>query len=102
MELQTSSLQFAGSGLHAAMKELSDYWVALGNALDGLEPMVGEDLISQLIGGSYAAIREAADETLGSVMSGLHSFGTGVLQMDANCSSVDQGSIIDLGPETLA
>ncbi|WP_188189686.1 hypothetical protein [Nonomuraea sp. SYSU D8015] len=102
MELHAGSLQFSGSGLHTAMKELTDHWVTLGNALDALEPMVGEDLISQLIGASYKGIREAADETLGSVMSGLQSYGTGVLQMDVNRSSAEQRSIFDLGRETSA
>jgi hypothetical protein len=84
------------------MEDLSNHWVALGNALNALEPMVGEDLISQLIGASYKAIREAADETLGSVMSGLHSYGAGVLQMDVNRSSAEQRSVADLGQQTRA
>jgi hypothetical protein len=102
MELHGESLQFAGSGLHTAMQELSDHWVTLGNALDALEPMVGEDLISQLIGESYKGIRESADETLGSVMSGLHSYGTGVLQMEVNRSSTEQRTIADLDRNTPA
>ncbi len=102
MELQAGSLQFAGSGLHSAMKDLSDHWTALGDALNALEPMVGEDLISQLIGASYKGIREAADETLRSVMSGLQGYGTGVHQMAANRSIAEQRAIVALGPETPA
>ncbi|MGN9842036.1 hypothetical protein ACTMTI_28305 [Nonomuraea sp. H19] len=98
LDRHSPSLQSADRGLQAAVEQLHEHWQALGNALQQLEPMVGNDLISQLIGSSFQAIREAADDTLASVMEGLQSRGSGVLQMDANITAAEQASMMNIDP----
>ncbi|TYB59214.1 hypothetical protein FXF51_35170 [Nonomuraea sp. PA05] len=89
-EIHAPSLRAAGQGLHGAVEQLVAHWTSLGRALDELQPkMVGEDLVSQLIGGSFQGIRETADDTLRSVMAGLAGHGEKVLRAEANASGAE-------------
>ncbi|MEV4469885.1 hypothetical protein [Nonomuraea sp. NPDC049504] len=92
LERHSPSLQSAAGRLQEATEQLVEHWTALTKAIDGLGPMVGEDVISQLIGGSLQGIREAAQETIQTVLDGYAGHGAAALEIDGNVATVEQAS----------
>ncbi|MFG1697858.1 hypothetical protein [Nonomuraea sp. NPDC049309] len=90
VERHSPSLQSAASRLQEATEQLFEHWTALTKAIDGLGPMVGEDVISQLIGGSLQGIREAAQETIQTVLDGYSGHGAAALRIDGNIADVEK------------
>jgi hypothetical protein len=81
LDVHTSSLRTAASGIRSAADQLSEKWSALLGTASGMGSPWGNDDIGMLIGTSYSAVQDAADESYTSAAKDLHGFAEGLITM---------------------
>lgn len=83
-ETQPASLRDAGGLMGKAAEALEKEWTALDAKVQGMGDIFGDDDVGGLIGMSYQAAHEIAQENLTSVMEALGGFGEGLTDMAQN------------------
>lgn len=81
VEFHSASLRQGGHGLQDAASRLHAEWQALVATVQGMGQVFGDDMVSSLIGTSYQAAHQMADESYTSAAQGLHDFGEGLVVM---------------------
>jgi hypothetical protein len=78
MRANSPSLRQSGQGLSEAADRLLTEWQRLVADVQGMGDPFGDDMVGGLIGASYSAAQEAADETYQSAAGHLQDFGAGL------------------------
>ena len=98
VDFHTPSLRSAGQGLTDAAGRVQREWQSLVSTVKGMGDMFGDDMVGSLIGMSYQAAHEMADESYTSAAEQLQYLGEGLNVMaemydrteEANTTSMDQ------------
>ena len=78
MKANSPALRQSGQGLSEAADRLLTEWQRLQADVQGMGDPFGDDMVGGLIGASYSAAQEAADETYQSAAGHLQDFGAGL------------------------
>ena len=69
-DIDPGVLRAAGKGVADAAQSLSDKWQALMASSDGMGDIFGDDMVGGLIGASYMAATDIADDSFSSTVDG--------------------------------
>ncbi|WP_019632904.1 WXG100 family type VII secretion target [Actinomadura atramentaria] len=94
--VQPETLRAAGRELSAAGDRLAQEWSALKSTVEGMGQPWGGDDIGSIIGESYAAIEEQADESFGGAAEDLSAFGEKLAAMADNHENAEQAMVGDI------
>ena len=91
------TLRRSGQGLADVADRLLREWQGLLNDVRGMGDVFGDDMIGGLIGASYAAVQDAAEESYDSAVEHLHGMGSRLAEMAEVYEVTEQASRQDFG-----
>jgi hypothetical protein len=79
VEVDLEALRRAGEQLIRAAERLEGEWAAFSSQVQSMGDIFGDDAVGGLIGASYQAAHQIADECFVSVAESFDDFGTGLV-----------------------
>jgi hypothetical protein len=90
IQVDLAALRRGGEGLQRAAQQLEQEWSAFSGRVQSMGDIFGDDMVGGLIGASYHAAHEIADESFMSAADGLDGFGAGLMESADNHEATDQ------------
>ncbi len=96
-DIEPGSLRSAGKGVADAAHSLSDTWHALKASSDGMGDIFGDDMVGGLIGASYGAASDIADDSFTSTSKGYQKIADGLGAMADMYDDTEQDTADSFG-----
>jgi uncharacterized protein YukE len=100
--VQPETLRDAGRELSAAGDRLNEQWTALKSTVDGMGQPWGGDDIGMIIGESYTAIQDQADESFSGAAEDLAAFGEKLAAMADNHEKAEESMVGEINSVSAA
>jgi hypothetical protein len=94
LQVDPATLRQGGQGVLDVAERVAGAWRDFVTKARGMGDIFGDDPVGGLIGASYGAAQQVADDSLNSVVNGLSNAGRGLLRM---ADSYDQTEQTNLG-----
>ncbi|MEU1395243.1 WXG100 family type VII secretion target [Micromonospora zamorensis] len=89
LDVDPEQLRQAAGGVQRAGERLEQQWQRLRATADGMGDIFGDDDVGGLIGASYQAAQQIAEQSVSSVVAAFAGFGDGLARMSTAYDEVE-------------
>jgi hypothetical protein len=89
-QVDPGSLRTASQGVTAAARQLAQQWQSLQSTAQGMGDIFGDDMVGGLVGASYGAAEEIANDSFSSALDGFAQIADGLSAMADLYDSTEQ------------